>query len=206
MPDVALAQLEKWSQARSLDELTQIPTGIIILGGSLSTNKQIKFGSYHLDDAAERITEGIVLAKKFPGAILLYTGGIGSLNNEQGNEALAFEYFYHRLGAVKNTLLLDGQSKNTWQNAQNSAALIDGMIKNPKDSTWLLVTSANHMPRSLGSFRKVGLNVVGWPTDYRADVLRFPWLVTNSARQFTKLNLLFHELIGIVAYKITGRM
>ena len=93
-------------------------------------------------------------------------------------------------------------SRNTWENALFVSRLVGGNNKRP----WILVTSAFHMPRALGCFRRVGMNVVAAPADFRADRLRFPWLTGAMANQFLKMNILAKELLGLLAYRLTGRI
>lgn len=201
LPDYLLAKLESTVPPLTLEELEK-PTGIIILGGAITEHKQARPNWYHINDGAERIIDGLMLAKHFPSAYLLFTGGNASISGKGGNESAAFKRFIQQSNPLESAIYFENRAKNTWQNAKFSMQQL-GQAASGK---WLLVTSANHMPRALGSFTKAGFDVIGWPTDYRADRLHFPWLVTSSARQFSKLNLLIHELIGIAAYKISGKI
>ena len=205
-PDLALAILERQVSTASMEEIGEKPAGIIILGGSMTGKKQVKLRDYHLNDGAERVSEGLILARKFPSALLIFTGGIGALYNSGENEADTFELFLRRFNVTNNEIVLERNAKNTWQNAVKTIALLKQRFEKPDELNWLMVTSAFHMPRALGSFRKAGLNVLAWPVDYRADVLRFPWLTAKSAAQFSKLNTVVHELIGTAVYQITGRI
>ncbi len=67
------------------------------------------------------------------------------------------------LGVAPERLILEGKSRDTFENAQ----FTKGMVKPAPGETWLLVTSAFHMPRSMGLFRKAGFDVTPWPVDYR---------------------------------------
>ncbi len=200
--DLALSILERQTDLPATTQFDEKPLGIIVLGGTTTSNKQVRTDWYHLNSSAERITEAIILAKKYPSALLVFTGGSGDLKGKKNDEALAFRILFEQMDAVQNEVLLEAEAKNTWQNAVNTHA----MIKNREIANWLLVTSAFHMPRAIGSFTKAGLDVIAWPTDYRADVIKFPWLTADSTEQFSKLNLLFHELAGIIVYKLSGRM
>ena len=200
--DLALSILERQYKQPELTRLEKESLGIIILGGTTSRHKQVKKNWYHLNSSAERITEAVILSKKHPSALLVFTGGSGHLVGREGEEALAFRTLFEQMDAITNEVLLETEAKNTWQNATNTIA----MVKNRNISTWLLVTSAFHMTRSVGSFEKAGLEVIAWPTDYRAETLKFPWITANSTEQFSKMNILFHELIGLLAYKLTDRL
>lgn len=50
------------------------------------------------------------------------------------------------------------------------------------------------------------MDVVAVPTDFRADVLRFPWFTGDVANQFLKMNVLVKELLGLLAYRLTGKI
>jgi len=200
--DLALSILERQYKQPVLTNLEKEHLGIIVLGGTTSRDKQVKKNWYHLNSSAERITEAVILSKKYPSALLVFTGGSGHMVGREGEEALAFITLFEQMDVIDNEVLLETEAKNTWQNAINTIA----MVKDRNITNWLLVTSAFHMSRSIGSFSKAGLEVIAWPTDYRAETLKFPWITANSTEQFSKMNILIHELIGILAYKLTGRL
>ena len=205
-PDLLLGQLEQTRDDSILEVNESGIAGIIILGGSLSLNKQNKRDSYHLNGAAERITEGLILARKFPSARVVYSGGNASLIGGHGIEADGFQYLLQMLGGLPNEVLYERKSKNTWQNAESVKRMLRGSPAKNLKGKWILVTSASHMRRAYGAFKKSGFDIIPWPTDYRASILRFPWLSTNSTRQLRKLENVLHETIGILAYRLTGRM
>jgi len=99
-------------------------------------------------------------------------------------------------------ILIDDASRNTYENAVMTAKLLE----NRKMKKLLLVTSAFHMFRARGCFKKVGLDVDIYPVDYMAGNME------NDFRSFlpasvslAKANLVIHELIGIFIYSITAR-
>ena len=75
----------------------------------------------------------------------------------------AIEVVLRDLGIGEDRLLREREARDTWENAAKSKALVG-----PKPGErWLLVTSASHMPRAMGAFRKAGFAVEPWPVDYR---------------------------------------
>ncbi len=99
-------------------------------------------------------------------------------------------------------MTFEEKSRNTWENAIFTRAL----VKPKPDETWLLVTSAWHMPRAMGIFRKAGFKVTAYPVDYR-DLWQF---ARSSAAalaldEMMRLDNAMHEWIGLVAYRLTGR-
>jgi uncharacterized SAM-binding protein YcdF (DUF218 family) len=109
---------------------------------------------------------------------------------------------FESLGIDKSRLIMERQSRNTWENAEFSKALVA-----PKpDERWLLVTSAFHMPRSVGLFRKVGFPVEPYPVDWRAgtgsDVL---WFTNTALDGLSRTDLAVREWMGLIAYRAVGR-
>ena len=80
-------------------------------------------------------------------------------------------------------------------------------VGNPsiKTGSWLLITSATHMPRSVKIFEKQGIRIIPIPVDYQtANTLQ--WREFNITDGAVLWNRLLHEYIGIVAYKLTGKI
>ncbi|MEM7464021.1 MAG: YdcF family protein [Pseudomonadota bacterium] len=199
LPDWAILKLET---AISAQELPPDPQGIIILGGGLSANSAAPDATYAMGEASDRLIKGLELKRRFPGARLIYSGGAASFNPDAEPETTAAGEIITGLYGQEIEFELETQSLNTWQNAAYVAEMIDENETGP----FLLVTSAFHMPRALGCFRKAGVNVVPVPADFRADKLVFPYLTGSSAEQFLKTAITVKELIGLVVYRITGRI
>jgi len=94
----------------------------------------------------------------------------------------------------------DGRSRNTFDNARYAHEVLSKAGVN----RILLVTSASHMPRSVLAFEHEGFQVTPAPTDYdtvgRLSKGAYRWL--PSARALWRNNAIYHELIGIVWYKL----
>jgi uncharacterized SAM-binding protein YcdF (DUF218 family) len=97
-------------------------------------------------------------------------------------------------------IVFERNSRNTWENAVDARALA---APQPGE-TWLLVTSAFHMPRAVGCFRRAGWTVTPFPVDYRADPAEWPSLLRPPARRFAELGLATRETLGLVAYRLLG--
>lgn len=178
-------------------------TGIIVLGGFFDGRVDRVRGGYELNEAGDRAVETAVLARRYPAARILVAGGPGSLFGWEETDAAASVRFFAALGIPRERLLLDDRSRNTYENALFARELAE-----PKPGeTWLLVTSAFHMPRSVGLFRKVGFDVVPWPVDYRTTGKeRFGRAKGGSTTSMDYTTLALHEWIGLVAYRLTGRI
>jgi uncharacterized SAM-binding protein YcdF (DUF218 family) len=95
---------------------------------------------------------------------------------------------------------LEDRSRNTFENAVLSAAMVGVDVKKP----WLLVTSAWHMPRAMATFEKAGWNVTPYPVDFRTGHST-PWTDYSLSDGAAKWQLVLHELLGLWVYQLTGR-
>jgi len=176
--------------------------GIIMLGGFEDGNVSNARKMLTLSDRSERLTETLLLARRLPHVRIIFTGGAGSLflRAEPAGDRLAA--YLIALGIPRERIVIEQKSVNTWQNA-----VFTKRILNPRTTDrYILVTSAWHMPRAVGVFRKAGFNVVPYPVDYQtadsADLARpFPFLATG----LTSVDIAVKQWVGLVVYWLTGR-
>jgi uncharacterized SAM-binding protein YcdF (DUF218 family) len=182
------------------------PTGFIILGGAEDRLVGEARGAPTLNEAGERIVEAVMLARRFPEAKIAFSGGDAGILYKSGSEAEGAETLLTALGVPQERLILEAKSRDTYENAvylkQEFAR--DGELGPGK--RWLLITSAYHMPRAIGAFRKAGFNVEPWPVDYRtrgsADLTRPFDKVSEGLR---RVDVAAREWVGLLAYWLTGR-
>jgi uncharacterized SAM-binding protein YcdF (DUF218 family) len=97
---------------------------------------------------------------------------------------------------------LEPRARNTAENA----AYVRDLVKPRPAERWLLVTSAQHMPRAIGCFRAAGFAVeaypVGWHTARTLDPIWGRVLANGLAR----LDAAAYEWIGLLAYRLTGKI
>jgi uncharacterized SAM-binding protein YcdF (DUF218 family) len=178
--------------------------GIIVLGGGEDARASAYWGQMQLNEGGERYTAALALAREFPAARVLFTGGSGALRDLAGastSEADMAGQFFRDQGIEADRLLLEGQSRNTAENARLSLALASPA----KGETWVLVTSAFHMPRAMRSFEAAGwTGLVPWPVDYRTSAFAdgIGW---NLTRNLLVLNTAIREQVGQIAYRLSGR-
>jgi uncharacterized SAM-binding protein YcdF (DUF218 family) len=178
------------------------PDGIIVLGGAISPDVSAARDEVALNEAAERLTVAVELARRYPAARIVFSGGSGALIYDEGAEAPFALRTLEDLGIPRARILLEDRSRNTVENAIFSKALVQ-----PKPGErWLLVTSAHHLPRAIGVFRKMGFPVEPYPVDWRtrgaSDALRpFATLGDGLRRSDTAVR----EWVGLVVYWLTGR-
>ena len=178
------------------------PAGIIVLGGALDEDLTALRDQVALTESAGRMTEGMALALRFPSARLVYSGGTAHLRAVALNESDVARRLWRELGLPASRASFEDRSRNTLENAVFTKALLQ-----PKPGEiWLLVTSAYHMPRSVGIFRQAGFPVVPYPVDYRTP----PWPHTLRADAAASSNLRLvdtaaREWVGLLAYRLAGR-
>lgn len=176
--------------------------GIIVLGGGFEASVNLARGGYELSGSGDRFVEAAVLARRFPEAKIVITGGQGSLVLAGETDATTAPRLLTALGVGPDRLILEGKSRDTYENAQFTKE----MVKSAPGETWLLVTSAFHMPRSMGLFRKAGFDVVPWPVDYRTtgrESIGFAQDNPIDALEMTQLAV--REWLGLFAYRLSGR-
>jgi uncharacterized SAM-binding protein YcdF (DUF218 family) len=177
------------------------PDGIIVLGGSMDEQSSSRHGQVVINDAAERLTEALRLRRLYPQARLVFTGGSASLRGSEHTEAEFVEKFWTALGLDASDVFYESRSRNTYENA----VFTRDLVHPAPGQRWLLVTSATHMPRAVGLFRKAGFPVVADPVDYRTSG-EFGWTLNPRASDnFALAELATHEWIGLVAYRLTGK-
>lgn len=177
--------------------------GIVVLGGGMNSSLNGLNGGWELNRAGDRFVEALRLAQRHPEARILVTGGITVLSDAPETEAEAAVRFFTDLGISRDQLLVEDRARNTEENARFSRELASPVA----GETWLLVTSAAHMPRSVGLFRKAGFDALPWPADYftAADVL--PALALGSGTEnLDILNATLREWAGLTAYHLTGKI
>ena len=137
------------------------PDGIVVLGGSIEPNLSAAHGTAVVSGASDRIITAVALARRYPNARVVFSGGSGNLVSNDAREADFAGAIFESLGISKSRLIMERHSRNTVENAEFSKALVA-----PKQGErWLLVTSAFHMPRSVGLFRKAVFVVEPYPVD-----------------------------------------
>ena len=178
------------------------PDGVIVLGGGMEPDISEARNALVLGDFGSRMTEGVALARRYPTARLIFTGGGGDPDKGEVTEAEIARRFFLAMGVAPERLVLEDRSRNTYENA----IFTRDILKPRADERFLLVTSGFHTPRSMGVFRRAGYNVIAWPADYTSggkgrDFWRFS-LAAGHALNFVDYGT--KEWIGLVFYRIAG--
>jgi uncharacterized SAM-binding protein YcdF (DUF218 family) len=176
------------------------PDGIVVLGGALDAVVADTRQDVALNEAAERMTEVAALAKKYPAARIVFSGGSGQLVFQGANESDLALRLFDSFGIARSRVAVDDRSRDTVENARFSKAVAD-----PKPGErWLLVTSAYHMPRSMGAFAAAGWHVIPYPVDYKIDP-RTALLPNFSLLDgLSATTLAGKEWAGLLGYRLMG--
>lgn len=180
-----------------------VPDGIIVLGGGGNIARSAFWGRPELNDGADRFTAALALARQYPDAKVIFTGGSGALRDlgKPASGASVAQAFFSEQGLPAERLTLESASRNTAENAARSFEMIQ-----PRPSQrWVLVTSAFHMPRAMASFERAGwTGITPWPVDFRSAALglRLRWAFVD---QLTILDIALREYLGLLVYRLTGR-
>lgn len=174
-------------------------TGIVVLGGALDPVVSASRDQVAANSAVERVTTMISLGRRYPQARLIFSGGSGSLTAQEFKEAPVARRFMDELGFDTSRVVFEDQSRNTWENAVFSKQLI---APQPGE-TWVLVTSALHLPRSVGAFRAAGWSVIPYPVDYTTAGREGGWSF-DPGSAFSGLNGGLHEWLGLAYYRWRG--
>jgi uncharacterized SAM-binding protein YcdF (DUF218 family) len=182
------------------------PTGFILLGGAEDRLVGAARHAPTLNEAGERIVEAAILARRFPEAKIAFSGGDAGILYKSDSEAQGAQALLTAIGVAQDRLILEANARDTYENA---AFLKEQLAKQGElgaGKRWVLITSAYHMPRAMGAFRKAGFDVEPWPVDYRtrgeADLARPFDKVSEGLR---RVDVASREWVGLLAYWLRGR-
>ncbi|WP_244594368.1 YdcF family protein [Leptospira ryugenii] len=197
-----ISSLEKQNPPIPMEDVPVVET-IVVLGGMINP-LGIHSERVEVTDAADRLIDAVRLYRNGKAKFILFSGGSGLLFSPELKEAERAKRILLDLGIPESRILLEDQSRNTFENAKFSKEKL--LLQ--KRETSLLVTSAFHMPRAKACFEKQGVAVFAYPTDYRALNLN------ASAFDLWVPSLVYWELstiatkewIGIWAYRFKAYM
>jgi uncharacterized SAM-binding protein YcdF (DUF218 family) len=179
--------------------LPQHIDGILILGGGTDGEIYASRGVTNADYGLARLVAAFEVARQHPEARVVFSGGPFP-PSDPVSEATAARNILIALGLEPGRIVLEPTSRNTWENFINTRAIIK-----PKDGeTWLLVTSAFHMPRAMAIAAKVKWKMIPWPSDYMTATGSH-YDSMDFAANLKRADLAVHEGIGMLAYRLSGK-
>lgn len=174
--------------------------GILVLGGAVDPAISRSYGETVFNSSVSRVLGGVALARKHPEAKLALVGGEGDFFPVGFAEARATRGFVLEEGIAPSRVILEERSRSTHENA----VFAKETIRPASGETWVLVTSAFHMPRAVACFAAVGWPVIPYPVDYKVDPetgLRANFDLVEGLGVTT---LAGKEWAGLVAYRLLG--
>lgn len=179
--------------------LPQRVDGVIVLGGALDPVVSAARDQVAANGAVERVNALIWLGRHYPKARLVFSGGSGSVTTPDKKEAPVARRYLNELGFDTDGLVFEDQSRNTRENAVYTKQLMA-----PKNGeVWLLVTSAMHMPRSMGAFAAVDWPVIAYPVDYLTTG-EGGGFAFDLGSAFSSIGNGLHEWLGLLYYRSRG--
>lgn len=179
-------------------------TGIILIGGGERVATSEAYGEPQLNSHGSRYVAALRLAARYPEAQLVSTGGPmaeagkGALGTHSAVAAAILDHVALEPGRVR----YDTSSRDTCDHPANTRAL----VRPRPGETWVVVTSAMHMPRVMACFRAAGWgDVVPYPTDYRVVMGRWNSGSFQVAANLGLLDFAAHEWVGLAYYRLAGR-
>jgi len=174
----------------SIESLKDVRT-IVILAGHAERHEGLPLSSEVNFASAYRLMEGLRIIYLLPDTKILISG--------RDEVPGLMKDLLASLGLPEQYIIIDNQSGSTHESAVNIRKILD-------QDDFILVTSAGHMPRAMGAFRKAGMNPVPAPTNYiTVKELRFIHYLP-SPHHLVYADLAVHEYLGIAWYRLTGRM
>jgi uncharacterized SAM-binding protein YcdF (DUF218 family) len=170
-------------------------TGIIVIGGAFDVGQSFNHKDISLNIRGGRMMGFVRLARRYPQAQLMFSGGKGDSDLPVSESAIARRLFSD-IGIVAR-IKFEENSRNTHENAEFSRRL----VTLHKGDRWLLVTSAADMPRAIGSFRSAGWPITAAPVDYHAH---YGWSAPGMGRGLELFDWGLHEWAGLVYYRLRG--
>ncbi|BDW96056.1 hypothetical protein MACH10_17410 [Thalassospira tepidiphila] len=186
-------------------KLSQIEfAGTVTLAGSLDPDSYLERGEMNVGQSADRIFAMLRFASLYPDKPVLFTGGDGNLTERGFSEAVVLENWLDESGLKTSNMYFEEKSRNTHENATKSLEMVYREWPELAKKPWLLITSAQHMPRAVGVFRQAGWNVIPYPVD-RSTSNDIHLASLNVSDGIKSLGRALREWVGLTAYYWTGR-
>lgn len=181
--------------------LPQQIDGIIVLSGAEDPLLSSVWNQVELGSASERDLTFLSLAKKYPTAKLVFTGGTGSLINQEYKAADVAKKLFEQQGFDTTRILFERESRNTYENIIYSKKL----AQPKKGENWILITTSWHIPRSIGIFCKADWHVIPYPVDHQTNKDNLFRINLDLIDNLQMLKTAIKEGLGLFAYYLSGK-
>jgi len=189
-------------KTKAFGEMKPYEMGIVLTGTTQSFLKPDD--RVYFQRGADRVTHTIQLYKLGLIKKILVSGGTGRIFEADEPEANKFQRVMVMAGVLEQDIIIERETRNTYESAVAVKKIMDSLQYKAADC--LLITSAFHMRRSLACYRKAGLNVVPFTTDFYAQSGEYflASLFIPTLQGFIIWEKLLKEWTGFVAYKLAG--
>ena len=194
----------KWWEVKPV-EIAKLPSqaDVAVVLTGITNALQEPDDRVHFNKGAERLMHAIQLYHVGKVRNILITGGSGSLLHQDVTESVGLAKTAIMCGVAPENIYIETESRNTHENALLSEPIIHSEWPN---GSIVLITSAFHMRRSIGCFKKVGIQ----PIVFSTDLYSVPWqwdpgsLVVPSIGAMDLWRILIREWVGVISYKLAG--
>ncbi|MBF0219884.1 MAG: YdcF family protein [Gammaproteobacteria bacterium] len=174
--------------------------GIIVLSGAENGKATALWDQVILGEANERLHHFQLPAREHPQAKLVFSGGTGSLTEQRYKGSSVARRQLKELGFPVERVIFEGDSRNTVESILRLKALLHPEIH----EQWLVITTAWHMPRTIGIFCNAAWPVIPFPVDYQTLPESIA-IAPDFAGHLQDLNIAAKEWLGLLAYYLSGR-
>ena len=182
-------------------EITEKFDVAIVLGGFSNYDADLDMVQFH--SASDRLTEGIRFYKSGKAKKIMIVSGSGQIMRPDEKEALYIKEFLLNIGIPENDLIIESESKNTHENAVFAKEILDKQYEN---GSYVLITSAFHMPRAKRCFDKVGIKATPYSVDQQAGPRKYllDHLFIPDVDSLRRWQMLIKEWVGFITYWVMG--
>lgn len=182
-------------------DLPEHVDGIIVLGGSILPDRSVEWQQLETNQFHERLSSFIQLAQLYPDARLVFSGGNSSTDEDKPTEAQIAETYLLKSGISPTRLFIENKARNTAENVSYSRQLVSPQ----SNETWLMITTAFHMPRAMGVFCQQNWKVIPYPVDHQTIPSKLYQPGFSLIGHANNLVLASHEWLGLLAYYLSGK-
>src|SRR3569832_1608337 len=192
--------------ARSLENTYPRPSklpphieGILVLDGGMGGGVEMARGAPTPNNSMPRILAAVDLARRYPSARLIYSGCIDQREQGRARMRAAVRQLVAAMGLAPARVTFEDRSTNSEQSMVNLRKMLHPM----PGQTWMLVTSAVHLPRSMQLAQDIGWQLTPWPSDYVSPpgpvgVGRFNY----ASGGLPEIDYALHEWVGLAAHRL----
>jgi uncharacterized SAM-binding protein YcdF (DUF218 family) len=189
------------SRFQKPDELPVNIDGIIVLGGGEELKLSLDWHTAEMGNGGDRFFAAALLAKTYPLVPVIFSGGSGLLDSPAlVTELSVAKDLLTGMGINESRLIIESSSRNTYENFVFLSSVLP-----QRSGRYLLITSAFHMPRSVGVARNQGFNVIPYPVDYRSNSTKLRQYDFSLFEHLQVLEPAWKEWIGLTVYYWTGK-